>query len=150
MSALAVPRAKLTVCILCALAADACLTEPSCGCSPPGGGTAVITGRVAAPSATPIAGARVVFQLLHDGTCAEPGVITGFVVSEASGRYRHTASWSGGSKCFRLWAEPPTATAWAASDSQVVHVDYGLTGAVPDSIELNFQLRPASSPRAVP
>lgn len=124
------------------LASGACM-EPVCGCSPLGRGTAVITGTVTDPSVAPVEHARVMFKLLFEGTCAGTGPITGWVQSTASGRFRHTASWAGGTKAFCLWAEPPVGRTWATSDSQVVHVNYnGLSGAVPDSVELAFQLRP--------
>ena len=124
------------------LASDACFMEPACACGP-AAGVAVITGMVADPSAAPVEGARVMFRVLGDDTCSGTGTITGWVQSTVSGRFRHTASWAGGTKSFCLWAEAPAGRTWATSDSQVVRVSYdGLGGAVPDSVELAFQLRP--------
>jgi hypothetical protein len=79
---------------------------------------------------------------MNDQTCTElPTVVVGAVQTGETGRFRHTTSWSGGRKCFRVWAEPPQGSALARSDSQFVRVDFLDTGASPDSVELTFQLR---------
>ena len=116
------------------------ITEPLCACSPPGSGTAVITGIVTDAAMAPVGSATVKLRVVKEN-CEEPDTtITTAVQSGATGRFRHSMSWSGGRKCFRLWAEPPQGSALAASDSQFVRIDFQ-DGAVPDSVELVFQLR---------
>jgi hypothetical protein len=118
------------------------ITEPTlCACSPPGGGTAVITGTVLDPATSPVVGATVQLRVMNDESCEEPpATLGGGVASGAGGRFRHTASWSGGRKCFRVWAEPPQGSTFSASESQFVRIDYGLT-VTPDSVELALRLR---------
>lgn len=118
------------------------ITEPICACSPPGGGTAVITGTVRSPALAPVAGAAVQVRLMNNETCTEPqGTVVHAVQTDGAGRFRHTESWSGGRKCFRVWAEPPQGSALARSDSQFVRVDFLDTGVSPDSVDLALQLR---------
>ena len=126
-----------------AVAVFACgtIVEPVCGCSPPGGGEAVITGMVLDAASVPVAGAPVRLKLLQDESCAEVSFDqTGTVTSGADGGFRHTAAWSGGRKCFRIWADPPPASAAAPSEPRLLRIDYGM-GAEPDSTHLVLQLR---------
>lgn len=124
------------------LVACTAITEPGCACSPPGGGTGVITGTVTSPAMAPVAGAAVQVRLMHDETCTDPqATVVRTVQTNVSGRFRHTESWSGGRKCFRVWAEAPQGSTLARSDSQFVRVDFLDAGVTPDSVELTFQLR---------
>ena len=117
------------------------ITEPICACSPPGGGTAVITGTVVDPAAAPVEGATVRIRVVHDETCAEPdSSITRAAQTDAAGRFRHAESWGGGRKCFRVWAETPQGSASTASESQFVRIDF-LATVVPDSVDLLIHLR---------
>ena len=118
------------------------ITEPVCACSPPGGGTAVITGTVRSPAMAPVPGAAVTVRLMKDETCEDAAqTLVHVVQTDAAGRFRHRESWSGGRKCFRVWAEPPQGSALARSDSQFVRINFLDTGVSPDSVELTFQLR---------
>jgi hypothetical protein len=118
------------------------ITDPVCACSPPGGGTAVITGTVRSPAMAPVPGARVRVWLLQDNTCEEPArTVVSTVQTDAAGGFRHTESWSGGRKCFRVSAEPPQGSALAPSESQLVRVDFLDTGVTPDSVAVTLQLR---------
>jgi hypothetical protein len=123
------------------LLTSSCITEPLCACSPPGGGTAVITGTVGDPRSAPVEGASIRIRVVHDGTCEEPSyTVTRAVASDAAGRFRHTESWSGGRKCFRVWAEPPQGSALSASEPQNVRIDF-LDAVIPDSVDLRITLR---------
>jgi hypothetical protein len=62
-------------------------------------------------------------------------------VTDATGRFRLTVAWSGGDKCFRVWASPPSGTSFAPSDTQVINIDFRGFSAVPDSVELTLRLR---------
>ena len=117
------------------------ITEPLCACSPPGGGTAVITGSVTDAAANPVVGAIVQVRLMNNATCDEmPVTVTRTATSGTAGRFRHTESWSGGDKCFRLWAEPPQGSSLSASESRLVRIDFGMTVS-PDSVDVALQLR---------
>lgn len=112
-----------------------------CACSPPGGGTAVITGTVLDPAENPVQGAAVWMRLMQDVSCEEvTPTITSSVASGAAGRFRHTTSWSGGRKCFRFWAEPPQGSTLAASEGQLIRIDF-LDTVTPDSVEITLRLR---------
>jgi len=117
------------------------ITEPLCGCSPPGGGAAVITGTVRSPALAPVAGAVVQVRLMKDETCEDVAqTLVHTAQTDAVGRFRQVQSWTGGRKCFRVWAEPPQGSALARSDSQFVRVDF-FDVVRPDSVELAFHLR---------
>lgn len=137
-----IPKRSSLLAVAAVVVACGTVTEPVCACSPAGGGTAVIVGVVTDASAAPVAGARVRLRLRQDESCAEAAQAPEGAPSHtgADGRFRHTASWSGGRKCFRLWAEPPQGSGLAASDSQDVRVDFGAT-VRPDSVELLLKLR---------
>jgi hypothetical protein len=117
------------------------LVQPVCACSPPGGGTAVITGTVVDAAALPVVGAPVRLRVLHGDTCTLPdSTLTYTVETGADGRFRHSTSWAGGRKCFGLHAEPPAGSAASASEMQAVRIDF-LDTVVPDSVELLLTLR---------
>jgi hypothetical protein len=126
--------------VLLLLACDG-ITEPLCGCSPPGGGAAVIAGVVTDPELAPVAGAVVRVRVVQNESCEEPdSTITRAAQAGADGRFRHVEDWSGGRKCFRVWAEPPQGSPLSESASQLVRIDY-LDVVRPDSVELSLQLR---------
>lgn len=117
------------------------ITEPICACSPPGGGEAVIGGIVTDPARAPVAGAAVRIRIMHDDTCAEPDTtLTRVAHADAEGRFRHVEAWSGGKKCFRVWAEPPQGAALSASEGELVRIEFRNV-VVPDSVELHLRLR---------
>jgi hypothetical protein len=117
------------------------ITEPVCGCSPfvP---TAKITGTVRSPAMAPVAGAAVQVRLMKNEACEDTAqTLVETVSTDAAGRFQHWASFSGGRRCFRVWAEPPQGSALVRSDSQFIRVSFTATGATPDSVDLTFQLR---------
>lgn len=126
-----------------ALLACSVITEPVCGCSPPGGGTVVVTGVVSAPDEAAVPGARVYMSVLNDGTCAEvPVTMTRSAEAGEGGRYRLTNSWGRApDKCFRVWAEAPQGSALAPSEPRLLRVNFGLDAVVPDSVAIDFRLR---------
>lgn len=90
----------------------------------------------------PVPGAAVQVWMLQDHTCEElPRTIVSTVQTDAAGGFRHTESWGGGRKCFRVSAEPPQGSALARSESQLVRVTFTDYSASPDSVDLAFQLR---------
>ena len=130
-----------TAAALALLVACDTITEPLCACSPPGGGTSVITGTVMDPASNPVAGSTVQVRVMQNESCEEMGTtITRAATSGADGRFRHTESWSGGRKCFRVWAEPSQGSGLSASESQLVRIDFGDT-VTPDSIDVTLRLR---------
>lgn len=117
--------------------------KPVCGCTPIGG-WAAITGRVVTASDAAAPGAVVTLQLLADAPCANvtpASLQVRMATAGADGRFRLIEAWSGGSKCFRLFARPAGAATGATSDTQVVNIQYGVGGAVPDSVELLLRLK---------
>ena len=133
-------RFRIAAAVVLLVACEA-ITEPICACSPPGGGEAVITGIVTDPATNPVVGATVLVRVMENETCQEPAAtITRTATSAAAGRFRHIESWSGGRKCFRLWAEPPQGSTLSASESQLVQINYGMT-VVPDSVDVTLRLR---------
>ena len=126
---------------LALLVACGALVDPVCGCSPPGGGTAVIRGLVKSPAEAPVPGATVQVRLMTDLSCVEPAVtITRSAQTDAAGEFRHSEGWSGGRKCFRVWATPPAGSPLSSSASELVRIDF-LDGPDPDTTELVLQLR---------
>jgi hypothetical protein len=119
--------------------------KPVCGCSPLGGGTAVIAGRVLTASDAPAPGASVTWELLTNAPCQNsptPSLMKAVVTANNDGRFRHTTSWSGGNKCFRVFARAQGATSGSpSSDTQVVNINFALEGPVPDSVELLLRLK---------
>jgi hypothetical protein len=116
------------------------ITEPVCACSPPEDPRAVITGLVTTGAQEPVPGARVKVQLMDEPCTPLPVLLVDTVQAGANGRFRHTESWSGGRKCFRVWAEPPQGSPLAASDSQFVRIGF-LQAPRPDSVEVALRLR---------
>ena len=116
--------------------------EELCGCSVPGPGRAVIAGAVTDPAAAPAEGAEVRVRLMADATCAEvqPTVVR-TATTDAAGRFHHVEAWTGGSKCFQVWAEPAQGSPLAASERHLVRIDFGPSPAGPDSTALDLQLR---------
>ena len=118
--------------------------RPVCACSPPGGGTAIIAGQVVTAADAPAAGAVVTWEVLNNAPCqntASPSAMKAVVTASADGRFRHPTAWSGGNKCFRVFARAQgAAPGSASSDTHVVNIDFGLQGAVPDSVELLIRL----------
>ena len=118
--------------------------KPVCGCTPLVGGSAVIAGRVVTAADAAAPGATVTLQLLNDAPCQNvtPNFLQVKAVAAGSdGRFKLTEAWSGGSKCFRLFARPAGAASGATSDTQIVNITYGAGGAVPDSVELLLRLK---------
>lgn len=127
--------------VIVLVACGGTVVGPVCACSPPGGGTAVITGVVSDASAVPVAGARVHVRVAEDGTCVEPATsLTWTVETDGDGGYRHQLGWSGGEKCFRVWAAPPPGSPLADSESEHVRIDFR-NGAEPVTVELDLVLR---------
>lgn len=126
------------------VAAQSCITESSCGCSPAPDGTVVFVGVVRDPSAVPQEGAKVRVQEASGTACSTFDSFNTFALTASNGRFRHVVGGYAGFKCYRLWAELPTGSTLMPSDSQVVHVEFRYGGASPDSVELTLQLRPAA------
>ena len=136
---------RLSLFLTTLLIAGGCITEPTCACTPAPVASALLRGTTRDPAGAPLAGGRVTVQVLHIGTCAEPGTLLAIVVSDTSGHFRHVTNGRGVGVCLRVWADPPPGTSWMRSDSQLVRIDYGPLVAVPDSVELVLQLRPLNS-----
>jgi hypothetical protein len=124
------------------VACQSIMGEELCGCSPPEGGSAVIAGTVTSPAAVPEEGAEVRVRLMANTTCAEvEPTIVRTATTDAGGRFRHVEAWSGGSKCFQVWAEPPQGSPLAASERHLVRIEFGPGQVQPDSTALDLQLR---------
>ncbi len=134
---------RLGVLGLLVMACDILGPTPVCACSPIGG-WAAITGRVVTASDAAAPGAVVTLQLLADAPCENvtpSSLQVRMATAGDDGRFRLIEAWSGGNKCFRLFARPAGAATGATSDTQVVNIQYGVTGAVPDSVELLLRLK---------
>ena len=134
---------RLTVLVLFIAACDIIGPKPVCGCTPHAG-LAVITGTVRSADDALAPGALVTMQVLEDAPCqnvSPQATITAVATAGSDGRFRHSTAWVGGSKCFRLFARPPGAASGVTSDTQVVNIDFQMSGAVPDSVELTLKLK---------
>ena len=104
----------------------------------------MIAGAVVAPSNVAVVGATVTKELLPDAPCSSSatGLVPSQAVSNAPlGRFAFSNAWSGGKKCWRLWAVPPAGSGLSASDTVIVNIDFSGIGAKPDSVEILLRLR---------
>ena len=130
--------------VLVISACDALGPRPVCGCEPPMGGQAVITGVVVDAASVPVSASQVTWQLLPNAPCSSAAAalpMSETTTSSTSGRFRLAMAWAGANKCFRVYALGPAGSLLAPSDTQVVGIDFSGVRAVPDSIELTLRLR---------
>lgn len=130
-----------------AAALTACdITDPNglCACSPALPGVGVIYGEVVGPDGHLVENARVNAHLVSDAPCGtlpptlQPPLLS---TSGGAGQFRYALAWSAPtSKCWALWAAPPDASGFSASDTAQVMVTYG-GGAPQDSARVRLQLR---------
>lgn len=135
---------RLLPLVLIVAACDILTPKPVCGCTPLGGGSAVVTGIVRNSSDALAPGALVTMQVLQDAPCQNvtpSATITTIVTAGADGRFRQPTAWGGGNKCFRLFARPAGSPAGVTSDTHIVNIEFRYEGAVPDSVELLLRLK---------
>lgn len=104
----------------------------------------MIAGAVVDPSNAAAVGATVTEELLPNAPCLSTaaGLMPSYAVTNApSGRFAFSNVWTGGNKCWRLWATPPAGSGLSASDTVLVNIDFSGMGAKPDSVELLLRLR---------
>ena len=129
---------------LVAFGIAACTTDPGCDiCTT----SAVVYGRVTTTTGTPVAGARIDVEALHDA-CA--GRASGFTdvapVTAADGSYRdqpraHTAPFRA---CLRVTATPPAASGLSARTVEGAQVQFldDHRNARRDSVRVDITLSP--------
>ena len=74
------------------------------------------------------------------------GLMPSYTITNApSGWFAFSNVWTGGNKCWRLWATPPAGSGLSASDTVLVNSGFSGMGAQPDSVELFLRLREFST-----
>ena len=130
------PLSALALLVACTV-----VTEPLCGCSLPGLPALIVTGLVTDLGEAPVAGAYVRLRLLDDVSCDErDGAPTRTARSTATGRFHVTGEFEPGTKCLRLWAEPPEGRALTQSEGRLIQLNR-VPGALPDSLDVVLRLR---------
>lgn len=116
---------------------------PVCACSPLPIGVVVVKGLVTDTANLPVEGARASLHLVSDAPCpALAGTLQTPLpaTTGADGRFRLGLTWAGPTvKCYAVWAAAPSGTMMAASDTQLVVVEYRPPPA--DSVSLTLRLR---------
>lgn len=70
------------------------------------------------------------------------GLMPSYTITNApSGWFAFSNVWTGGNKCWRLWATPPAGSGLSASDTVLVNIGFSGMEAKPDSVELLLRLR---------